>query len=71
MGDQPDNLTPRVQDLIETLTGERPAFAKLEAATAHLAQVLSDQDMLTMFSVQGAAQGHLLHAVVRSNQWKS
>src|SRR5574338_577406 len=46
LGEQPGELTPRVQDLIETLSGERPGFATVEAATAQLAQLLSDRDLL-------------------------
>ncbi|MGC4099510.1 MAG: hypothetical protein QM706_20625 [Nitrospira sp.] len=36
LGERPDDLTARVRDLIETVSGGRPAFSTLEAATAHL-----------------------------------
>ena len=46
LGERPGDLTERVQDLIETLSGKRPGFATLEAATAHLTQLLQDRVML-------------------------
>jgi len=46
LGERPGDLTGRVQDLIHMLTGQRPGFASLEAATAALAELLTDRDML-------------------------
>lgn len=46
LGENPDNLTDRMVDLIEVLTGERPAFATLDAAQAHLTQLVGDRNFL-------------------------
>ncbi len=46
LGENPGDLTRRVLDLIETLSGTRPAFVGIEAATAHLKTLLHDRDIL-------------------------
>ncbi|WP_280154842.1 TIR domain-containing protein [Piscinibacter sp. XHJ-5] len=46
LGEKPGELTGRVEDLIFMLSGKRPGFAGLEAATATLAELLADRDML-------------------------
>ncbi|MCG8358784.1 MAG: TIR domain-containing protein [Kiloniellales bacterium] len=46
LGEQPGELTGRVQDLIHALSGERPGFATQEAASAHLAALLEDRQVL-------------------------
>lgn len=46
LGEKPGDLTPHVKDWIESLTGERPDFAGLDAAAARLAELLRDRVML-------------------------
>jgi len=46
LGESPGPLTGRVEDLIATLSGQRPGFAGVEAATAALAELLADRDVL-------------------------
>jgi len=46
LGETPGDLTERVVDLIEVLTGERPGFAGLDAAGARLEQLLAGRDIL-------------------------
>jgi WD40 repeat protein len=46
LGEKPGNMVERVVDLIEVLTGERPGFSGLDAATARLGQLLADRDIL-------------------------
>jgi WD40 repeat protein len=46
LGENPGELTGRVEDLIYILSGQRPAFAGLEAATALLVELLADRDVL-------------------------
>lgn len=46
LGETPGDLTERVVDLIEVLTGERPAFAGLDAAETRLAQLLGERNFL-------------------------
>ena len=46
LGEAPGDLTGRVVDLIEVLSGERPGFAGLDAAESRLAQLLADRDIL-------------------------
>ena len=46
LGENPGPLTGRVEDLIATLSGQRPGFAGVEAATAALADLLADRDIL-------------------------
>ncbi|MGZ8259441.1 MAG: TIR domain-containing protein, partial [Caldimonas sp.] len=46
LGENPGALTGRVEDLIAMLSGQRPGFAGIEAATAALAELLSDRDVL-------------------------
>jgi WD40 repeat protein len=46
LGEAPGDLTGRVIDLIEVLSGERPGFAGLDAAESRLAQLLADRDIL-------------------------
>ena len=46
MGQNPGDLTGRVEDLIYLLSGQRPGFAGIEAATAMLVDLLVDRDIL-------------------------
>jgi len=46
LGENPDNLVGKVEDLIYTLSRERPGFSGIDAATAHLAELLADRDLL-------------------------
>jgi WD40 repeat protein len=46
LGEAPGEATGRVADLIEILTGARPGFDTVEAATAKLAEVLAERTML-------------------------
>jgi WD40 repeat protein len=44
--ENPGDLTGRVEDLIYTLSGERPGFSSVQAAAARLAELLADRDIL-------------------------
>ncbi len=46
LGENPGDLTGRVVDLIEVLSGERPGFKETEAASARLSELLADCDIL-------------------------
>jgi WD40 repeat protein len=46
LGEDPGDLTGRVEDLIYVLSGDRPGFAHLEPATSVLAEMLADRDIL-------------------------
>jgi len=46
LGENPGDLTGRVEDLIYLLSGDRPGFAGIEAATALLVELLADRDIL-------------------------
>ena len=46
LGENPGNLVGKVVDLIETLSYERPGFTGIDAATARLAELLADRDIL-------------------------
>jgi hypothetical protein len=46
LGESPGDLTRRVIDLIEVLTGERPGFSDVNAATARLRELLADRNAL-------------------------
>jgi WD40 repeat protein len=46
LGEKPGDLTERVEDLIWTLTGHKPGFTALETASAALAELLADREML-------------------------
>ena len=46
LGREPADLVAKVTDLIETLSGERPGFRDLEAASARLAEELGERDLL-------------------------
>lgn len=46
LGESPGDLTARVEDLIYTLSGIRPGFAGVEAASAMLAEMLVERDIL-------------------------
>ena len=46
LGQNPGDLTGRVEDLIYLLCGRRPGFAGIEAATAMLVELLADRDIL-------------------------
>ena len=43
LGETPGDLTGRVEDLIQALTGERPGFSHITAATARLKEVLDER----------------------------
>jgi len=46
LGENPGDLTGRVEDLIQTLSGIRPGFSNTEAAIARLKELLADRDIL-------------------------
>ncbi len=46
LGEKPGNLVGKVEDLIETLSNERPGFTGIDAAGARLAELLADRDIL-------------------------
>jgi hypothetical protein len=46
LGENPGDLTGRVEDLIQTLSDERPGFSKTEAAISRLKELLADRDIL-------------------------
>jgi WD40 repeat protein len=46
LGENPGNLVGKVEDLIYTLSRERPGFSGIDAATAHLAELLAERDIL-------------------------
>jgi WD40 repeat protein len=46
LGESPGDLTGRVEDLIYVLSGDRPGYARIEAATAALVELLADRDIL-------------------------
>ncbi len=46
LGEQPGDLTGRIEDLIFTLTGQRPGFAGLDAAVSAFAELLADRELL-------------------------
>ena len=45
-GEQPGDLTGRLQDLVEIISGTRPDFTGLDAATTRFREVLADRDIL-------------------------
>jgi WD40 repeat protein len=46
LGEQPSDLPARLADLVEALTGQRPGFASVEAATSALAVALAERTCL-------------------------
>src|SRR5438105_3435419 len=46
LGENPGNLVGKVEDWIYTLSRERPNFNGIDAATARLAELLAERDML-------------------------
>jgi WD40 repeat protein len=46
LGENPGDLVGKVEDLIYTLNKERPGFTGMNAATAYLAELLADRDIL-------------------------
>lgn len=46
LGETPGDLTGRVEDLIQTISGERPGFSNLEAAITRFTELLADRDIL-------------------------
>jgi len=46
LGQSPGDLTIKIVDLIEVLSGERPGFREAEAASARLSELLADRDIL-------------------------
>ena len=46
LGETPGNLVGKLEDLIYTLSEKRPGFTSIDAARAHLAELLADRDIL-------------------------
>jgi len=46
LGENPGDLRLKVLDLVEVLSGERPGFDSVEAASTRLAELLADRDIL-------------------------
>jgi hypothetical protein len=46
LGEKPDDLVGRIADLVETVTGERPAFRTIDVAKVALADALDDRRCL-------------------------
>jgi WD40 repeat protein len=46
LGQEPGALTGHLEDLIYTLSGERPGFTGMDAATAYFVELLADRDIL-------------------------
>ena len=46
LGEHPGDLTGRVEDLIVTLSDERPGFTTLDAAVSRFKELLADRDIL-------------------------
>jgi hypothetical protein len=46
LGENPGDLTSRVEELIHQLSGDRPGFTNIEAAIARLKELLEDRDLL-------------------------
>jgi tetratricopeptide (TPR) repeat protein len=47
-GERPGDLVGRLQDVVETISGVRPAFTSLEAAVSRYREVLVDRDVLVV-----------------------
>jgi WD40 repeat protein len=45
-GEQPGNLINKIEDLIHTLSGEKPGYTSQEAATTHFVKLLADRAIL-------------------------
>ena len=48
LGESPDDLTGRVEDLIDILSSERSGFAGLDAAASRLVELLADRHIQTL-----------------------
>jgi hypothetical protein len=46
LGENPGDLTEKIKNLIEVLSGERPGFTDKDAAAARLAELLVDRDIV-------------------------
>lgn len=46
LGEEPGDITEKIKNLIETLSGTRPGFTDKETAAAHLSELLADRDIL-------------------------
>ncbi len=46
LGENPGDMTTRVEELIHQLSGDRPGFTNLEAAIMRLKELLEDRDLL-------------------------
>ncbi len=46
LGENPRDITAKVQDLIYILSGNRPGFSDIQAASSWLAELLADRDIL-------------------------
>lgn len=46
LGEKPGDLTEKIKDLIEILSGKRPGFTDEGAAATYLAELLADRDIL-------------------------
>lgn len=66
LGEKPGDLTGRVEDLIFMLSGQRPGFASVEAASASLAELLADRDILIV--IDDAWDSAHLHPFLQGGQ---
>ncbi|MRR36617.1 TIR domain-containing protein, partial [bacterium] len=48
LGEDPGDLIGHIQDIIYTISGERPGFMGIEAATARMMELLSERDILIL-----------------------
>jgi hypothetical protein len=46
LGEQPGDLTEKIKNLIEILSGERPGFTDKDTAGTHLSELVADRDIL-------------------------
>ena len=46
LGEKPGDITDKVQDLIYILSGDRPGFSDIQAASSWFAELLADRDIL-------------------------
>jgi WD40 repeat protein len=66
LGETPGDLTPRVEDLIYTLSGDRPGYTSTDAAAARLAELLADRDILMV--IDDAWHGAHLRPFLRGGE---
>ncbi len=46
LGEEPGDITEKIKNLIEILTGDRPGFTEKAPAATHLSELLADRDIL-------------------------